>query len=169
MAVLSVENETKNNKIDEKETILETEKSKNVSSTKDLLKKAKEAANQKFALTINKDKTENYSKVNSPISSKLVLKGEESPAWHGQIIRTKLKRTTPETVKKSSKPITTERLCTNKQSLPASRTLFDYYKKVRSEYEDFREIEAVRLQKRLEKFSDSPKNRNFEGKHILLS
>lgn len=145
----------------------ETEKLKDeqlISNTKYLLKKARELANQKFALTINKD---HLNKLDSPVGNKIVLKGEESPAWHGQLIKIKLKRTVEPLSKKKTitSTSTNNKPANNSVTAPASRSLFEYYKKVRGEYEDFKEIEAVRLQKRLEKLSDYPTNskKTFEG------
>lgn len=148
--------------------LLESEKGA-ISNTRDLLKKAREAAKQKFAMTINKDKNENLSRIDSPIVDKIVLKGTESPAWHGEIIKIKLKRPTEPTTRKKTRKITEQ--ITSKSAptagIPASKSLIEYYKKVRGEYEDFKEIEAIRLQKRLEKFSDFQNNsrKTFEGKN----
>ena len=58
------------------------------SGTRELLKRAREAANQKFAKSITVTTTLN----STAQSSNLVLKGSESPAWNGQIIKTKLIR-----------------------------------------------------------------------------
>lgn len=142
-----------------------TDESQKTSNTRELLKKAREAANQKFAMTINKKET-SEDVTNKANSSKVVLNGAESPAFHGQLIKTKLKRVTePVRVKKSINK-TSEQNQNIKQPTSASKSLLDFYKKVRAEYEDFREIEAVRLEKRLEKFSDFPKgaSQSFEGK-----
>jgi len=148
--------------------ILEIEKLTNekgaISSTRDLLKMVREAANQKFAMTMN----ENLSTIDSTIVNKIVLKEKESPAWHGKMIKIKLKRTTEPPTKKKTRKIT-EQITNNSTSIavgPASKSLIGYYRKVRGEYEDFKEIEAVRLQKRLEKFSDFQNNsmKTFEGK-----
>ena len=140
------------------------------SITRELIKKAREAANQKFAQTINKPAVE----ATNPIKAerKLVLKGEESPAWHGALIKTKLKRPDNSVKLKSIKPSIhlNNSNCTNSN---ASKSLFEFYKEIRKEYEDFREIEASRLQRRLEKLSDFPKESDstkFEGSsgNILL-
>jgi len=177
-AAVSTENNEKDVEVEDSEIILksgniiESEKSTNekgtISNTKDLLKMVRETANQKFAMTINKDKNENLIKIDSSVVNKIVLKEKESPSWHGQMIKIKLKRATePPTKKKTSK--ITEQI-TNKSAFiaigPASKSLIEYYKKVRGEYENFKEIEAVRLQKRLEKFSDFQNNsmKTFEGK-----
>ena len=134
------------------------------SGTRELLKRAREAANQKFAKSITVTTTLN----STAQSSKLVLKGSESPAWNGQIIKTKLIRPA-KPLERCQKKEAKNRvsLSTSKMS-PASSSLFDYFKTVRREYEDFREIEAVRLQKRLEKLSDfepiNEQKQKFEGK-----
>lgn len=47
----------------------------------------------------------------------------------------------------------------NKPANPKSRSLFSYFSQVRAEFADFREIEASRLQRRLEKLAD------FSGKN----
>lgn len=170
-AATALTNESKETKEDEiilkSSKLPETEKltdERPISNTKDLLKKAREAANQKFALTINKDHLNN---LDSPVGNKIVLKGEESPAWHGQLIKIKLKRTVEPLLKKktSTIPRINNKPANYTVTAPASRSLFEYYKKVRGEYEDFKEIEAVRLQKRLEKLSDYQNNskKTFEG------
>jgi hypothetical protein len=149
-----------------------TNEKQSISNTKDLLKKAREAANQKFSMTINKDRNENLNKFHSPVMDRNVLKREESPAWYGQVIKTKLKRTAePPSKKKTSMIADKMHKPDFSVNVQASKSLYDYYKKVRGEYEDFKEIEAARLQKRLEKFSDFPKNskKTFEGKKDMNS
>lgn len=135
------------------------------SSTRELLKRVRVAAEEKFAFTQNKNNS-------APISSRIVLKGSESPAWHGSITKTKLKQrpTTSSSTTRDRDIITTIKpmptIKTIAQTPAATKCLYDYFVKVRGEYEDFREIEAVRLQRRLEKFSDFPrgsKTVHFEG------
>lgn len=130
------------------------------SNTRDLIRKAREAANQKFAQTINKLEVPNFER-------KLVLKGEESTAWHGALIKTKLNR--PANLAKANKlkNVTKPTIPSMSMGSSGSKCLFGFYKEIRREYEDFREIEASRLQRRLEKLSDFPMESgisNFEGK-----
>lgn len=132
------------------------------SNTRELIKKAREVANQKFAQTINKPVS-----VEVPIENKIVLKGDEIVNRHGNLIKTKLKRPEINPIKAKAKELksrTTPVSTTPNQR--GSKCLFEFYKEIRREYEDFREIEASRLKKRLEKLSDFPENSdstNFAG------
>lgn len=173
-----------------------------ISSTRELLKRVKDSANQKFAHSINfnvNNETRNYPKQTNE-SSPTVLRGSESPAWHGLLTKTLLKRqpnkqtttisatTTPTTNKikikycldcgcevkiNKFKGVDSCSSCARKSSNKNSRTkigyqrnIFPYFKEVRGEFKDFREIEAVRLQRRLEKLADIPLPliQNFDGK-----
>lgn len=127
------------------------------SNTRELLKKACEAANQKFTQTINKIP------IDVPTEHKIVLIGKESPSWHGALIRKKLSRPVSAIVKpKNIHPATIK----NNSSSPSSKSLFEFFTEIRQEYEDFREIEVSRLKRRLEKLSDFPNDSivSFEGK-----
>jgi len=129
------------------------------SNTRELIKKAREAANQKFAQTINKAGVEVSSS-----ERKIVLRGEESSSWHGALIKTRLKRPNNPIKPKNIKPA----IPSPSTGSRGSKCLFEFYKEIRGEYEDFREIEASRLQRRLEKLSDFPLESDlskFEGKN----
>lgn len=160
--------------------IEESEKLTDGFGTRELLKKSREAAKQKFAKTVNVNNsgnninTNNNNSIDNTASTKnsvkLVLKGVESPAWHGQLIKIKLKRLNKTLTNFSRKANNLTRISSNDSNhsptAPSPKSLFEYYKAVRREYEDFREIEAIRLQKRLEKLSDFEPNglQKFEGK-----
>lgn len=213
---------------------LPIEEVKKVSSTRELLKRAKESANQKLAYSnINYDnktcpKRQNESSLN-------VLKESESPAWHGLLTKTLLKRQSTKSNSKSKSISTTnaktkitikptisnclncgigmkyftckkcngdgfycsctcsknssieywKRVCSscyqdgdennkNENSMEPigfQRSIFSYFKEVRREFKDFREIEAMRLQRRLEKLSDIPITLidNFEGNLYFIN
>ena len=133
------------------------------SNTRELIKKAREVANQKFAQTINKP----AASIEAPIENKIVLKGDEIVNRHGNLIKTKLKRPEINPIKAKAKELKSR--ATPVSTTPnqrGSKCLFEFYQEIRREYEDFREIEASRLKKRLEKLSDFPENSdstNFAG------
>lgn len=147
-----------------------------ISSTRELLQKAKEAANLKFSQSVNNPiphpvhSTDNNNSINNSNNNNhenRVLRSSESPAWHSELTKTTLKKKPQASLKQQrisslshppppSKQITTENIPTGANS----KSLFQFYKLVRNEFDDFREIEAVRLQRRLEKLSDFSKNEN---------
>ena len=142
-----------------------SEKFASSSGTREFLKRAKEAANQKFAQTINKPS----SAADDGRINKTVLRGKESPAFHTKIVRIKLENRTLIANQSQSKSSPKLLKSSNKNSEISpkyghSRSLFEFFCKVKREYEDFGEIEALRLQKRLEKLSDYPDNSiTFDG------
>ena len=138
------------------------------SNTRELIKKAREAANHKFAQTIGKNKN-----IVASTERKIVLKGEEMGSRHGNLIKTKLKRPNNPIKPKFKEIKSTIRANSNSLSINPrpSKCLFEFYKEIRGEYEDFREIEASRLKKRLEKLSDFPEGSDllkFEGKSLKI-
>lgn len=202
----------------------ETEiKKKKISNTRELLKRVKDSANQKLAHSINLNEineNKKYSK-QAKDSSPFVLRGSESPAWHGLLTKTLLKRQpTKQAQATTTLSVTTsisnkQKNCSNfgyekekefskcnicqcketkscgscfaksktfqsclchdrnvnensKTQIGTQRSIFSYFNEVRREYKDFREIEAVRLQRRLEKLADIPESSiyDFEGKKI---
>lgn len=164
MAVVSKSNstETTSENITEKPCD-EIDPQNRSSNTRELIKKAREVASQKFAQTINKP----AASIEVSIENKIVLKGDEIVNRHGNLIKTKLKRPEINPIKAKAKELKSR--ATPVSTTPnqrGSKCLFEFYKEIRREYEDFREIEASRLKKRLEKLSDFPENsdsNNFAG------
>ena len=194
-----------------------------LSSTRELLKRVKDSANQKFAHSINfniNNEAQNYPEQTNE-SSPTVLRGSESPAWHGLLTKTLLKRQSDKQTTTTTKTLTITNkknncldcgcemkinkckggeLCSScarnasftqwntsclsccqcqegnrgeknvckhsRTKIGYQRNIFSYFKEVRREFKDFREIEAVRLQRRLEKLADIPLPliQNFDGK-----
>jgi hypothetical protein len=151
-----------------------------ISSTRELLQRAKEAANLKFSQSVNNPiphpvhSTDNNNSINNSNNNNhenRVLRSSESPAWHGELIKTTLKKKPQVSLKQPrisslslslSHPPPPSKQIAN-ANIPTganSKSLFQFYKLVRNEFEDFREIEAVRLQRRLEKLSDFSTNEN---------